>query len=54
MKFFYQISTHWDREWYKPFQGFRYNLVKAMDKIIASLEQNKIDVYTMDGQTIVL
>ena len=32
-------STHWDREWYEPFQGFRYRLVKvtedAMDKLEA-------------------
>lgn len=34
---YYHTSTHWDREWYLPFQGFRYNLVKM------------IDVYTIEG-----
>ncbi len=54
MKVFYQISTHWDREWYKPFQGFRYELVNNVEKIMQALEENKINVFTFDGQTIVL
>ena len=51
MKVFYQISTHWDREWYKPFQGFRYELVNTIEKIMQALEKNEIDVFTFDGQT---
>lgn len=54
MKVFYQLSTHWDREWYKPFQGFRYYLVEMMDKLITSLEKGDIDTFTFDGQTIVI
>ncbi len=54
MKVFWTISTHWDREWYKPFQSFRYDLVKVTDHIIENLENGKIDVFTFDGQTIVL
>ncbi len=54
MKVFYAVSTHWDREWYKTFQGFRYDLVKVTDNIIEALEKDKIDVFTFDGQTIVL
>ena len=54
MKVFYAVSTHWDREWYKPFQGFRYDLVKVTDNIINSLENGDIDQFTFDGQTIVL
>ncbi|UJG41054.1 MAG: hypothetical protein K9W45_01010 [Candidatus Heimdallarchaeum aukensis] len=45
--------THWDREWYKPFQYFRANLVKLIDKLIEI--NRKQDYYFMlDGQTIVL
>jgi len=31
----YVIShTHWDREWYQPFQMYRYRLVRMMDRMI--------------------
>lgn len=54
MKTFYVVSTHWDREWYKPFQGFRYDLIKVTDNIISALENGDIDIFTFDGQTVVL
>lgn len=54
MKIYYGISTHWDREWYKQFQGFRYNLVKMFDNLIEALENDNIEVFTFDGQTVVL
>ena len=45
--------THWDREWYLPFQEFRYKLVKLIDELLGIL--NKQDYYfTFDGQTIVI
>ena len=53
-KVIYQLSTHWDREWYKPFQGFRYHLVEMIDGLIDALENNKITTFTFDGQTVVL
>ena len=31
-------STHWDREWYKPFSEFLCRLVRVMDKVIYLLE----------------
>ena len=52
---YYMCSTHWDREWYLPFQGFRYNLVKMIDDMIEKLENDDdFTVFTLDGQTIVL
>lgn len=30
----YVVSTHWDREWYQTFQGFRFRLVKLMDRVL--------------------
>lgn len=55
LKIYIMSGTHWDREWYRPFQGFRYKLVKIVDDIIEKLEQNPdFSVFTMDGQTVVL
>ena len=47
--------THWDREWYEPFQRFRLRLVYLMDKLLHILEHEPSFRYFMlDGQTIVL
>ena len=47
--------THWDREWYQPFQEFRIRLVRLMDKLLAILEQDPdYRHFTLDGQTVVL
>jgi len=47
-------QTHWDREWYRTFQEFRLRLVQVTDNIIEQLEQNKLDCFYFDGQTIAL
>ncbi len=47
--------THWDREWYKPFQYFRVKLVYVIDRIMDILESNEdFQYFLLDGQTIVL
>src|SRR5215470_15429825 len=47
--------THWDREWYQPFQEFRGRLVRLMDRLIDVLEQDPAFThFHLDGQTIVL
>ena len=47
--------THWDREWYKPFQYFRTKLVFVIDKLLQILEENvDFSSFLLDGQTIVL
>ena len=54
-KIHYVASTHWDREWYQPFQGFRFRLVKLIDKLIDILETNpEYKYFVFDGQTIAL
>ena len=52
----YLISgSHWDREWYQTFQGFRFRLVKMIDKLIDVLEnEDSYGIFHFDGQTIVL
>ena len=48
-------GTHWDREWYQDFQGFRYRLVEMMDDLLQELETDpRYGVFHLDGQTIVL
>ena len=47
--------THWDREWYQPFQVFRLRLVHLVDGLLDLLDKDKDFKYFMlDGQTIVL
>jgi len=46
-------ETHWDREWYLPFQEFRVRLVIMMDKLLNILKTNpEYKSFTFDGQTI--
>lgn len=47
--------THWDREWYQTFQGFRIRLVRMMDELIEFMEDSpEYKYFHMDGQTIIL
>ncbi len=46
------FQTHWDREWYFPFETFRVRLVSVIDRIIAALEANEIACFVLDGQTL--
>lgn len=47
--------THWDREWYLPFQEFRIKLVRMTDKLLKILDEDPDFVtFCFDGQTVVL
>lgn len=46
--------THWDREWYRTFQEFRFALVEVIDQIITLVQNKEYDFFILDGQTIVL
>ncbi|MBI2516317.1 MAG: glycoside hydrolase family 38 [Opitutae bacterium] len=51
----YVLSTHWDREWYQPFQVYRQRLVHLLDRTIDDIEAGKLKgPFTTDGQSIVL
>ena len=39
LKIFLFSSTHWDREWYQYFQGFRWRLVNTVDDLLDKLEK---------------
>jgi hypothetical protein len=43
--------THWDREWYEPFQTFRLNLVRLVDGLLDQMEQDSsYRHFLLDGQ----
>ncbi|HEY8846234.1 MAG TPA: hypothetical protein VIM24_06205 [Candidatus Limnocylindrales bacterium] len=42
--------THWDREWYEPFQVFRMRLVELVDELLDSMEADERLAFTLDGQ----
>jgi hypothetical protein len=43
--------THWDREWYQPFQAFRLRLVDVLDDVLDRLEADpSIAHFMLDGQ----
>jgi alpha-mannosidase len=42
--------THWDREWYRPFQSFRISLVDVVDEVLDALETDERLRFTLDGQ----
>jgi mannosylglycerate hydrolase len=47
--------THWDREWYLPFEAFRARLVGVIDRLLQLLETNPdYKHFTLDGQSIIL
>jgi alpha-mannosidase len=47
--------THWDREWYLPFEAFRLRLAATVDGVLETLERDpSFHSFTLDGQAIVL
>jgi Alpha-mannosidase len=51
----YISGTHWDREWYRPFQEFRFLLVSLVDELLETMETNPdFRFFQLDGQTCIL
>jgi alpha-mannosidase len=56
-KFRYLVvpHTHWDREWYLPFEHFRLRLGAVVDGVLDTLESDpSFTTFTLDGQAVVL
>ncbi|HVN63506.1 MAG TPA: hypothetical protein VMT58_02630, partial [Candidatus Binataceae bacterium] len=51
---YFVIHTHWDREWYQPFQEMRARLVSMTHRMLRLLDEDKLPCFQFDGQTIVL
>jgi len=41
--------THWDREWYQPFEVFRAHLLEMLDEALDHLERDPRLSFTLDG-----
>ena len=47
--------SHWDREWYLPFEKHRMHLVELVDAILEKFETDEAyRSFFLDGQTIAL
>lgn len=46
--------THWDREWYRPFEAFRARLVDTVDLVLDQLAADPGWAFLLDGQTVVV
>ena len=54
-RFFVVPHTHWDREWYLPFEQFQLRLGAVVDEVLDVLEQDPaFTSFTLDGQAVVL
>ncbi len=42
--------THWDREWYEPFQRFRMRLIDVVDDVLVRAKADADFRFTFDGQ----
>ena len=55
MKIYCVVShTHWDREWYLPFEQFRMKLVDLIDRCLKTMEKYPEFIFHLDAQTVVL
>jgi len=44
--------THWDREWYEPFEAYRFRLVQMVDQLLAVMASDPgFTHFNFDGQT---
>jgi len=46
--------SHWDREWYKPFQYFNVRLTYFFEKLFDILENDPNYVFMLDGQMVMI
>ena len=46
--------VHWDREWYRGFDGYRGRLVELVERVCDSLDDGSYASFHLDGQTVVL
>ncbi|MEK4508094.1 alpha-mannosidase [Paenibacillus sp. FSL K6-2524] len=47
--------THWDREWYMPYEHHHYLLMELMNDLLTTLEEDeRYRYFHLDGQTIII
>ncbi|MBA3994552.1 MAG: hypothetical protein C0469_13570 [Cyanobacteria bacterium DS2.3.42] len=50
----FYLHTHWDREWYLPFETFRTQLVTVVRSVLDLIEAGSIPNFLLDGQSLAL
>jgi hypothetical protein len=48
------LHTHWDREWYLPYETYRAQLLAVVKDIIGKLKRGELPNFLLDGQSCVL
>jgi len=47
--------THWDREWYLPYEKHHVRLIELMDSLLETMEKDsEYRSFFLDGQTIII
>ncbi len=50
----FYLHTHWDREWYLPYETFRTQLVTVVRNVLDLIESGSIPNFLLDGQSLAL
>lgn len=50
----FYLHTHWDREWYLPYETFRTQLVSVVRSVLDLIESGAIPNFLLDGQSLAL
>lgn len=50
----FYLHTHWDREWYLPYETFRTQLVSVVRSVLDQIESGAIPNFLLDGQSLAL
>lgn len=48
------LHTHWDREWYLPYETFRTQLVSVVRQVLDGLANDSLPNFLLDGQALAL
>ena len=48
------VHTHWDREWYLPYETTVARLARVLEAVVAQLEAGTLAGFLFDGQTVAL
>ncbi len=46
------VHTHWDREWYLPYQTTVARLTQVLEAVVSQLEAGTLQSFLFDGQTV--
>ena len=52
-KLFLLPHTHWDREWYLPFEAFRSQLLAVVRQVLDRLDHGELPFFYLDGQSVI-